>query len=718
MGYNTINEIVQAAAKNSPPRRSIHALRKIGITDKELALIPGTEQHKEKRAQRGFGTIVDDPSPLRKIPVYDEGGEVDVNDGKHQLAIIEDGERVLTPEQNAAYKSAQDLPVESRKQPGMPTIMPKVGPLGTAFPQSPDTQHPLGDEVKQPSSMPHSTDTSASAPPFDPLQLINDDKVSAAKNGDLVGFGKALINEKHFSPTMPMYSGPGEAPATGELIPTKEMHGDKSKYYDQQIQDALDKAATTNDPAYQEQADRLKLAKAQYEKNTPWGSEGNHPGILGKIAHVAAGVGNIAGDIVAPSTMELIPGTDLNKQVQASKLGRALSLDTEDILKASEAKDKDAETQAKQNVNKYLHTYVGADGYQHDVFQTASGIQDKVAGPALKENDPKKGAYDYLLHGGPNGEPLKDAEGKPYNEATAYQRVQTYGQKPEKTDDKETYVQQYLKQLGLQDIPANRDKALKAYATANQAPERPQQTLMTVPDGKGGLKVIEARPGMTISPEAGKPGAGAAHFNDPVVTYDPKTKQNIVTERGQVPPGQFAYKADPERISTTIAGMNDVQNKINDLGNVVYSTDMKDIQQGLVADAISEINHDFEVGIFGTHIPLDRINGLLDAENMGSANQATRNFIVAYIGAREAITQLPRLQTFGKSNRMTEAQMRAAIKLLPGAESDAALAQQKMDKLQGIIDPLRKQIPLMPGNELMHTFLEERQGSRKLPPGW
>jgi len=58
----------------------------------------------------------------------------------------------------------------------------------------------------------------------------------------------------------------------------------------------------------------------------PWGkrvfdSTGNevpgeeqHPGVLGKIAHGLAKAGNIAGDIVAPSTMALIPRTELNQR--------------------------------------------------------------------------------------------------------------------------------------------------------------------------------------------------------------------------------------------------------------------------------------------------------------------------------------------------------------------------------------------------------------------
>jgi hypothetical protein len=40
---------------------------------------------------------------------------------------------------------------------------------------------------------------------------------------------------------------------------------------------------------------------------------------LGKIGHVAAGIGNVLGDIFAPSTMALIPGTELHSQIQKNR---------------------------------------------------------------------------------------------------------------------------------------------------------------------------------------------------------------------------------------------------------------------------------------------------------------------------------------------------------------------------------------------------------------
>lgn len=46
------------------------------------------------------------------------------------------------------------------------------------------------------------------------------------------------------------------------------------------------------------------------------------PSILGKIGHVASKMGNVAGDIFAPGVMMNIPGTDLNKRVEAMRAER------------------------------------------------------------------------------------------------------------------------------------------------------------------------------------------------------------------------------------------------------------------------------------------------------------------------------------------------------------------------------------------------------------
>ena len=71
-------------------------------------------------------------------------------------------------------------------------------------------------------------------------------------------------------------------------------------------------------------SDRAQLEKVRTAEARPWGFKGaepspefpqglapNHPGTMGKIAHVLSVAGNIAGNIVAPGPMSLIPGTQL-----------------------------------------------------------------------------------------------------------------------------------------------------------------------------------------------------------------------------------------------------------------------------------------------------------------------------------------------------------------------------------------------------------------------
>jgi len=174
------------------------------------------------------------------------------------------------------------------------------------------------------------------------------------------------------------------------------------------------------------------------------------------------------------------------------------------------------------------------------------------------------------------------------------------------------------------------------------------------------------------------------------------------------------YKADAGKINTVVAGMNDVQNKLNQLADVVTDPKRMGQVQGPTAQAM--IEKGLTIDMHGVSVPFGRINAALNSENAKTANQATRDYVTAVLGAHEAVTQLPRLQTFGQSNRMTEKQMEAAVNLLPQAGDDPSLAAQKMTSLQGMIDPLRKQIPHMPGGESISSWLEKRQQQQRQTP--
>jgi hypothetical protein len=204
-----------------------------------------------------------------------------------------------------------------------------------------------------------------------------------------------------------------------------------------------------------------------------------------------------------------------------------------------------------------------------------------------------------------------------------------------------------------------------------------------------------------------------------VVAYDPSygnsdgTKGgNVVITKGDAQAkGLQHYKADGNTISSTIGSFNDVQGKVDKLAAVVTDPNrMSQVQPGNAA-AILAHDHglDLGAGAAGVHAGIDtsRINEKVYAAAVNSANQATLDYVTAMVNAHEAITQLPRLQTFGKSSRMTGAQMDAAVNLLPHP-GDGRMAQQKMIALQGQLDSLRKAMPHMPGNELNPTWLEQK----------
>ena len=77
---------------------------------------------------------------LGSAPVYDKGGKVDVNDGKHQVAIVKDGERVLTPEQNSdwekknpgARKAPTTLPIGGKTMRDANDVTPEIKPTPKA----------------------------------------------------------------------------------------------------------------------------------------------------------------------------------------------------------------------------------------------------------------------------------------------------------------------------------------------------------------------------------------------------------------------------------------------------------------------------------------------------------------------------------------------------------------------------------------------------------
>jgi hypothetical protein len=86
-------------------------------------------------------------------------------------------------------------------------------------------------------------------------------------------------------------------------------------------------------PAGSAASDRSQIEKIEDQRANPWGSPENHPGFGGRLAHVLAKAGNIAGDIVAPVTMANVPGTEMHRDLEEQRLkgeeGRAETRESE-----------------------------------------------------------------------------------------------------------------------------------------------------------------------------------------------------------------------------------------------------------------------------------------------------------------------------------------------------------------------------------------------------
>ena len=91
-----------------------------------------------------------------------------------------------------------------------------------------------------------------------------------------------------------------------------------------------------------------RLQKLVGQDEHAWGTPENHPGKLGKLGHVLSTIGNVAGNIFAPSTMALIPGTQLNRQVEEGGLIRQLNAESmakqQEALSGSQVAHNQAET--------------------------------------------------------------------------------------------------------------------------------------------------------------------------------------------------------------------------------------------------------------------------------------------------------------------------------------------------------------------------------------
>lgn len=146
----------------------------------------------------------------------------------------------------------------------------------------------------------------------------------------------------------PVWATPEDQPAT-LATPVADVRGPHMELSTDTANRAdLDKIANHDQKVH----DINQLAKVRWNQEHPWGSPENHPGHLGKLAHVFSQIGNIAGNIVAPNVMARIPGTQLGMQQEAAGLENNIDTEqqheAENELRGAQAGNLESETETRK----------------------------------------------------------------------------------------------------------------------------------------------------------------------------------------------------------------------------------------------------------------------------------------------------------------------------------------------------------------------------------
>jgi hypothetical protein len=180
--------------------------------------------------------------------------------------------------------------------------------------------------------------------------------------------------------------------------------------------------------------DQQQLQKVRWNQANPWGTADNHPGTMGKIAHVLSVAGNIAGDIFAPATMMNIPGTELNEKANENQLAHRLnsevaqnSVDSARDQETAEAPQRAADTHNQSSALTREANDKAAEledapapepslatAYAHAVNQAIKENRDPAQDPIVQhisdaitslQKQPAPAKMDYQTTVGPDGKP-------------------------------------------------------------------------------------------------------------------------------------------------------------------------------------------------------------------------------------------------------------------------------------------------------------------------
>lgn len=182
------------------------------------------------------------------------------------------------------------------------------------------------------------------------------------------------IQPQSASPTPPIMPEKPALPTSimGSKIPEGAMIPQSNEEGKQEYQSLMPKIAATPGSA---DYFRERQEQEDFKSAHPWGDPiSAHPGTLGKIGHVLGRIGNIAGDVLAPGTTSLIPGSDLNNQAKEVQNERGIRQGVENA--------------GQEATTAHTAALTGEVGHEDPEEQAFTAAQDEISPVTGKKNSP------------------------------------------------------------------------------------------------------------------------------------------------------------------------------------------------------------------------------------------------------------------------------------------------------------------------------------------
>jgi hypothetical protein len=506
-------------------------------------------------------------------------------------------------------------------------------------------------------------------------------------------------------------------PAGGEGLPASSAPRLRSLGYQERQRLPMVSAAI---PAGSAEFERNKVARIEDQKAHPWGSEENHPGRLGKIAHVLSRIGNIAGDVIDPAAMAIIPGTDLHRNLEEAgaekRLGAAETRESEIAERKAQTENLESEAEARKNPKPKLlsgeeNVRTDQDGNRERAYEL----------PDTSINWRPEGAAPQRLS------PIGDTNATPQY---------VYG-KPKTGTDEEQFVGKYLKDNKLPDTAENRLAGATEYK--NGAPigdtDAKQLTtqIATALKGTGidaagytvtskstrgeaneALKAAQAAANehrATTAPDAAQ-ARKDAHMMGYALDASGKlvyTNKAEADKRGAVFEEMKADAVNKDRNS--LRQLNDIQKNIAEYrkaidafhGPIENTAAMRRIMAGINSSDVEKMGY----------LTLGAGMNMIEHSEVSNAwnqlNPQEKDALIGYLRAKGAMIAYNRVVS--GSARTNKEALEVEWANLPSPDVGATAADKQMDAMQQNLDQVNQGYPTnLPGMKVPEQVRENVQG--------